>query len=320
VSDSVKDGRNHLGELLTSRSRKSDGTTLELSATQFGETQNFTVEICKAAKPVGDFGKMMAQLFAQVSQHPNFDIEAFHKSMHSLAYLTQVLGKCSDSPLWHVLIIVSRYSTSREKQESAERLCDWIRKERKILVKNAAVQDAIDELGSATGSGYLTESLQPGSILLAIGESEKPQEIRLGEKWVTDEKGYKYLETPINLSSKELLQWVKQTSLRLHREMLDYSTKTAKSQVDLQVFFDSSVPNPLDSLIAVEESRDARYKVAQLLSVATPKEQEFLHTLHQILKDSPGLEPKQALIKTRQILGISPAAGYQLLYRIRSKK
>ncbi|MCH7804769.1 MAG: hypothetical protein IH937_11875 [Acidobacteria bacterium] len=142
----------------------------------------------------------------------------------------------------------------------------------------------------------------------------------MGEKWITDEKGRKCPQIPLDLSSTEYLQWVEQRSWRWHREMLDYSTKTATNQVDLQVFCDSSVPNPLDSLIAVEESRDARYKVAQLLSVATSKEQEFLHTLLQILKDSPDLEPKQALTKTRRTLGKSPTSSYQLLYRIRSKK
>ena len=286
-----------MGELLSNPLSKSVRTIFELPAKRLSGIESLVIGIPEAVKPVGDLGKVMAQLFVQVSQHPNFDIEALHESIESMSALVQVLHDCSESPMYHVHILVSPYSTSAEQQEAVEWLRDrWIWRGRRI------------------SAGQL------GSIVLAISESKKPQEIRLGRKWVTDRDQRKSPQIPFDFSSTEYLQWVEQRCWHWYREIYDNSTKTATDQVDLQIFCDSSVPNPLDSLIAVEESRDARYKVAQLIGVTTSKEQEFLHTLLQILKDSPDLEPKQALTKTRRTLGKSPTSSYQLLYRIRSKK
>lgn len=283
-------------ELRTNPLSKAVRTIFELPPKRLSGIESLALGVPEAVKPVGDLGKVMAQLFVQVSQHPNFDIEALHESIESMAALVQVLHDCSESPMYHVHILVSPYSTSAEQQEAVEWLRDrWIRRGRRI------------------SSGQL------GSIVLAISESKKPQEIRLGRKWVTDRDQRKTPQVPFDLSSTEYLRWVKQRWWHWDREIYDDSTETATNQ-DVSQLQCNSIPDPLDSLIAVEESRGVRDKVAQLIGVTTSKEQEFLHTLLQILKDSPDLEPKQALTKTRQILGISPAAGYQLLYRIRSKK
>jgi DNA-binding CsgD family transcriptional regulator len=48
----------------------------------------------------------------------------------------------------------------------------------------------------------------PGSVLMAMGDAKRPQPIRLGTTWITDEMGHKIDYQPVHLTLWELPQWL----------------------------------------------------------------------------------------------------------------
>ena len=47
-----------------------------------------------------------------------------------------------------------------------------------------------------------------GSVLIAMGEAQRPQPIRLGTTWITDDTGHKTDYQPVHLTAREFTQWL----------------------------------------------------------------------------------------------------------------
>ena len=229
-------------------------------------------------------------------------------------------------------------STSKQKLASARYLI------REVQKGNLCYQDGRDlKLKMRRPYEYtekqLLEIVQPECVILSLGEIEKPQTIRIGYDWIKGQDGKQAYEKPSRLKKNKFEQWFDQKVRSLYakwepdadkRSLDDPSLCTGKGKKDQEEddqdpldFLDilsltiKPVPSCLESLTAVVDSRETRDKVAQLIELNAPKQQELVQTIRQVLQANPAISPRQARLEAYRILGISPAAGRNLLHRIR---
>lgn len=114
--------------------------------------------------------------------------------------------------------------------------------------------------------------------MLTLGDIERPREIRLGKRWVTDERGKKSEIAPLDLTLREFRQWLFQQTFAAATEgILEPTEKREHGQPTENR--GKAGETALDALIAAEEILEQERLLHAVYSVASPKQGQLLELL-----------------------------------------
>ncbi len=145
--------------------------------------------------------------------------------------------------------------------------------------------------------------------MFAVGDIERPREIRLGKRWVTDKRGKKLQIAPIDLTLREFRQWLFQQAFAAASEGIVGPTEEREHGQSTENRGKAG-ETPLDALIAAEDILEQERLLHAVCSVASPKQRQLLELLGR------GLDLPIAASK----LGIKDTTARVHLHRLRKKK
>ena len=142
-------------------------------------------------------------------------------------------------------------------------------------------------------------------------------------KWVKDEEGHQVTVTPDSLSPGLKLIWYAAAAKRAAEDLLEGDAREevwegAEPLVE-EIPPEGAITPPiaLDALVAAEEAEEARDRVADLLNVASPRQEQILAGLQERL--AAGLTEDEARAAVAEDLGISRSTLRVQLRLLRQK-
>lgn len=237
----------------------------------------------------------------------------------------------------HCIAVVANIDANNEiRFVAVRRLASTLRLPTKLKSKNA--REALRNYGvggkrisTADRVRLLREQLFPAGLILAVGEMDRPQHIRLGKKWIVNDRGkIKELVPLDDLRGGEFLQWLIQETLKATTaDLLDRSypgrSVSDQKEENLEEHLLSEMAHTNSSLImavmdipesaeerllARETRKEASEDVWKLQKVATRAE---LRYIRKALKEGDDFV---ALLRKD---GVNPATIRKIRQRLRDK-
>lgn len=131
----------------------------------------------------------------------------------------------------HCIAVVANIGANREMRfVAARRLASTLRLPTTLKSKDA--REALGNYGvrsrrlsTADQVRLLREELFPAGLILAVGEMDRPQHVRLGKKWIVDDRGHIKELVPLDdLRGGEFFHWlIQETFKAVTADLLDHS-------------------------------------------------------------------------------------------------
>lgn len=150
-------------------------------------------------------------------------------------------------------------------------------------------------------------ALCASGLLLAAGDEETPQLVRLRRQYVKGPDGAADVRPLDDISAADYLRWIFARALRHARDAV---RKPAAMP-------DAPATSPLDALVAFEAADEAGVRVDELRRAASPQQRRLLDVIEAALQE--GATPEEARRVAAESEGITASAMRTQLERLRKK-
>jgi hypothetical protein len=281
-----------------------------------------------------DFEKVLAASMAPVNSVITGTLDQYAKEVHILEL------EVGPQKAWLLMAahdnLVDLTSEERAAQiEAAKRLARIMMQPTLSKVAQASLNRSVKELEvkglELDAEEYLRGIVLPEGLILALGEMDIPQKVRLGRKWVVDTNGKVVEVRPVyGLSVVEFVRWLSQkTSQAVETTLVELletglvrkedTERDGEYPIDKAAFDKPGLVVTLvdfdrdptkNGFFAKRAAQDAQKQIAELLTKLGPKEQE-------LIKNS--LKQDGDLLALLREQGVKPETIRQKRKRLREK-